>query len=176
MCIKLVNYWDKYTEMHGQQNVNICDAKQAKEVNQYKNTKIKLYKSNAAIWYNKTCMIKQLWVLSRPVHETATYRCDDIRGCVMQFWPPGDEHMCSKHVEAWNKLTVKQKFCASSWLITEINKEFNYVTLNVNTSYCSPIPIRSSVFRHVTFAVVQGLLYIIPVLIIQCVTELLKSG
>ena len=33
-------------------------------------------------------------------HETATYRCDDTRGCVMQFWPPDDEHMCSKHVEA----------------------------------------------------------------------------
>ena len=31
------------------------------------------------------------------------------------------EHMCSKHVEARNKLIVKQKFCASSWLITEIN-------------------------------------------------------
>ena len=31
------------------------------------------------------------------------------------------EHMCLKHVEARNKLTVKQKFCASSWLITEIN-------------------------------------------------------
>jgi len=42
-----------------------------------------------------------------PVHETATYRCDDTRGCVMQFWPPGDEHMCSKHVEAWNKLIQK---------------------------------------------------------------------
>ena len=56
------------------------------------------------------------------VHETATHRCDDTRGCVMQFWPPDDEHMCSKHVEAWNKLIVKQKFCASSWLITEINK------------------------------------------------------
>ena len=69
MCIKLVNYWDKYTE----------------------------------------------------VHETATYRCDDTRGCVMQFWPSDDEHMCSKHVEAWNKLILKQKFCASSWLITEIN-------------------------------------------------------
>ena len=49
------------------------------------------------------------------------YRCGDTRGCVMQFWPPDDEHMCSKHVEAWNKLIVKQKFCASSWLITEIN-------------------------------------------------------
>jgi len=31
---------------------------------------------------------------------------------------------CSKHVEAWNKLTVKQKFCASSWLITKINSVY----------------------------------------------------
>jgi len=31
------------------------------------------------------------------------------------------KHMCSKHIEAWNKLIVKQKCCASSWLITEIN-------------------------------------------------------
>ena len=50
-----------------------------------------------------------------------TYSCDDTRGCVIQFWPPDDEHMCSKHVEAWNKHIVKQKFCSSSWLITEIN-------------------------------------------------------
>ena len=57
----------------------------------------------------------------RLVHQTATYKCDDTRGCVMQFWPPDVEHMCSNHVEAWNKLIVKQKFCASSWLITEIN-------------------------------------------------------
>ena len=55
----------------------------------------------------------------QPVHKMATYRCDDTRGCVMQFWPTDDEHMCSKHVEAWNKLIVKQKFCASSWSITE---------------------------------------------------------
>jgi len=60
-------------------------------------------------------------ILSQPVYEKATYRCDDTRGCVMQFWLPDYEHMCSKHVEAWNKLIVKQKFCASSWLITELN-------------------------------------------------------
>jgi len=47
-----------------------------------------------------------------------TYRYDDTRGCVMQFWPPDDEQVCLKHVEAWNKLIVKQKFCASGWLIT----------------------------------------------------------
>jgi len=26
----------------------------------------------------------------RLVHETAICRCDDTRGCVMQFWPPDD--------------------------------------------------------------------------------------
>ena len=48
----------------------------------------------------------------------------------MQFLPPDDEHMCSKHVEALNKLIVKQNFCASSWLITEINTLKGYLSLN----------------------------------------------
>ena len=39
-----------------------------------------------------------------------TYRCNDTRGCVMQFWPPDDEHMCSKHVEAWNKTYCETNF------------------------------------------------------------------
>jgi len=38
-----------------------------------------------------------------------------------QKYPPDDEHMCSKQVESCNKLTVKQKYFASSWLITEIS-------------------------------------------------------
>jgi len=29
-----------------------------------------------------------------------TYRCDNARGCIVQFWPLDDEHVCSKHVEA----------------------------------------------------------------------------
>ena len=49
----------------------------------------------------------------------------------MQFWPPDDEHICSKHVEAWNKLIVKQKICASSWLITEINNTAMHGQQNV---------------------------------------------
>ena len=53
------------------------------------------------------------------VHRTATYRCDDTRECIIQFCPPDDDHMCSKHVEAWNKLIIK--FNESSWLIL-INK------------------------------------------------------
>ena len=75
-----------------------------------------------SLWYRHTYRWpSRAQVLSQPVHETATYIYDDTRGCVMQFWPSDDEHMCSKHVEAWNKLIVKQKFCASSWLITETN-------------------------------------------------------
>ena len=43
------------------------------------------------------------------------FQCDDTRDCNIQFCPPDVEHMCSKHVEAWNKLIIK--FSASSWLI-----------------------------------------------------------
>jgi len=39
--------------MSGQQNIKTYDAKQAKQLHQCKNTKMKLYKSNAAIWYKK---------------------------------------------------------------------------------------------------------------------------
>jgi len=30
-------------------------------------------------------LVQRLREDSQPVHETATYRCDDTRGCVMQF-------------------------------------------------------------------------------------------
>ena len=40
----------------------------------------------------------------RPVHRLSTERppiaVDDTRDCIVQFWPPDDEHMFSKHVEA----------------------------------------------------------------------------
>jgi len=39
-----------------------------------------------------------------------TYRCDDTRCCIIQFGPPDDEHMCSKHVEAWNKTYCETNF------------------------------------------------------------------
>ena len=49
------------------------------------------------------------------MYRTTTCRCDDTRECVIQFCPPDDGHMCSKHVEAWNNLIIK--FSVSSWLI-----------------------------------------------------------
>jgi hypothetical protein len=46
--------------MHGTTNIKLIEVKDAKEMYQYKNVKSKLYRINAAIWYNKTCWQKQL--------------------------------------------------------------------------------------------------------------------
>jgi hypothetical protein len=46
--------------MHGTTNIQFIEAKQAKEIYQYKNIKSKLYRINAAIRYKKTCRQKQL--------------------------------------------------------------------------------------------------------------------
>ena len=43
------------------------------------------------LWYHHTYR----WP-SQPVHGTATYRCDDTRGCIIQFSHPDDEHMVLK--------------------------------------------------------------------------------
>ena len=58
-----------------------------------------------------------------------TYRCDHTRDCKIQFCPPDDEHMCSKHVESWSKLIIK--FSASSWFIL-INRHNLLLCLVVN--------------------------------------------
>ena len=46
--------------MNGNMNVKFINAKQAKEIYQYRNTREKLYKTKVAIWYNKVCRGKQL--------------------------------------------------------------------------------------------------------------------
>jgi len=30
--------------------------------------------------------------------------------CIIQFWPPDDEHIVPKHVRAYNKLIIKEEF------------------------------------------------------------------
>jgi hypothetical protein len=47
-------------KMHGMNNIQFINAKQAKEIHQYKNLKVKLHKASAAILYNKMCKQLQL--------------------------------------------------------------------------------------------------------------------
>ena len=49
------------------------------------------------------------------VHGTATYSSGVTRGRIVQFWPPDDKHIFSKHVETRNKLIIN--FSASILLI-----------------------------------------------------------
>ena len=64
------------------------DTKQTNQVQQYKNTKIKLYKCNAAIWYNKPCRIRQLIPACFNIRvngNNPSCQCDDTRCCIIQF-------------------------------------------------------------------------------------------
>jgi len=66
-----------------------------------------------SLFHASTCFEHHVLIIRRSkLHYTASSIITPIGD---------DEHMCSKHVEAWNILIVKQKLCASSWLNTEIN-------------------------------------------------------
>jgi len=55
---------------------------------------------------SSTCVLHQeVKIALHSLWYHHTYRC------VMQFWPPDEEHTCSKHAEAWNKLIVKKNLC-----------------------------------------------------------------
>jgi hypothetical protein len=43
--------------MHGSTKLKFSDAKQAREIYSYKNIKRKLYRTNAAIWYNNAVLV-----------------------------------------------------------------------------------------------------------------------
>jgi len=55
--------------------VKLFDAKQAKQVYQYKNAKLNLCKNNAAIWANKTRNAKQLI----PTYANVKIKGDNLR-------------------------------------------------------------------------------------------------
>ena len=46
--------------MHGMNNMKVINAQQAKIIHHHKNTKQKLLKTNAVIWFNKMCRLKHL--------------------------------------------------------------------------------------------------------------------
>ena len=90
--------------MHGQPNIKICIAKQAKQIFQYK-IKIKLHKNNAAIWHNKTCRIKQSESLLSGCARQSLAESDDTRGCICTICIVDllmMSGLCSKHVEEFN--------------------------------------------------------------------------
>jgi len=84
------------------------------------------------------------------VHETATCSCDDTRGCVLQFWPPVDEHMCSKHIEAWN-FYFKHIYHILYFILNIFISVFNQLDaqdLFYNKFYFAPLHVSSTCAHH----------------------------
>ena len=72
--------------MHGRKNIKLINAEQAKPVHQYKNTKIKLYKNNAAVWYNKTCRTRQITPTYANIKmKGANSRCQRTKDAATRF-------------------------------------------------------------------------------------------
>jgi len=65
--------------MHETMSLKFIDAKQANDIYHYKNIKRKLYRTNAAIWYNKTCRQKPVPEDVVTVFSTPDDGCCDTR-------------------------------------------------------------------------------------------------
>ena len=61
--------------MRGLMNVKFVSAKHAQETYQYRNTKEKLYKANAAIWYDKICKFHPDPASKLSAHLYDIYHC-----------------------------------------------------------------------------------------------------
>jgi len=70
-----------------------------------------------SLWYHHTCRWPSGAQVEREDSQSSLSTCAPdghlqvwwYQRLCNAIWPPGDGHMCSKHVEAWNKLIVKQK-------------------------------------------------------------------
>jgi hypothetical protein len=71
--------------MHGQRNIKFSNVKQAKQIHQYKNTKTKVYKTNAAIWYNKTCRPKQLTPKYISIKVNGNPQCQKTKNTAIRY-------------------------------------------------------------------------------------------
>ena len=74
-------------------------------------------------------------VLSQPVHRTATYRCDDTRGCIIQFWPPDDEHMLLETCRGINRLTPNDPYTGRTAPLTSKLCILYIYSTNIGTEY-----------------------------------------
>jgi hypothetical protein len=69
-----------------EKNIKLHNVEQANPVYQYKNTKIKLYKNNAAVWYNKTCRSSQITPTYANIKmKGANSRCQRTKDAAIRF-------------------------------------------------------------------------------------------
>ena len=70
------------------------------------------------LYYTASGVITPVGV--RPVHRTASYRFDDTRCCIKQFWPPDDEHIVLETFRGIKETYYKTRICALGLSVTKI--------------------------------------------------------
>ena len=91
--------------MHGA-TIKIVDAQQARLYNNYKKTKCKLLRTNAAVWFNKTCKISvSAWVglnnnysnmHGAKIKSSVVHLLIYVVECTVTDWPLNTQTSCSK--------------------------------------------------------------------------------
>jgi hypothetical protein len=67
-------------------------------------------------------------VFFQPVHQTATYRCEDTRGRIIQFWPPDDDNNDNN-----NSIYLLQLGCNPvAVVMLHVYKTWNSLLLNLS--------------------------------------------
>ena len=98
-------------------NLKFSKAKQAKEIYQYKNIKRKLYKTNAAIWYNKICRLKQLTQTYINIHRNGNNKqCQRTKRAATQYRLNQEiKFLYTKKQKLNEQLYKLFLICADSW-------------------------------------------------------------
>ena len=91
--------------MHGEK-LRLIDVWQAKVCNNYKNTKLKLLKTTAAVWFNKVCKIKQL----QPNYIHFRTNSKTIR----------DRRTTTRAIRYWINQEMKFLYCKKQTLNTQL--------------------------------------------------------
>jgi hypothetical protein len=82
--LQLVGYLLPYYMIDSPLNIKFIDAKQKKDIFQFKNIKRKLYTTNAAIWYNKLCSLHPATFMTGS--STGPVNTRYCRYSVMSWW------------------------------------------------------------------------------------------
>jgi len=103
--------------MRGTTSLKFIDAKQAKDIYRYKSIKIKLYRINTAIWYNKTCRRRQLTPAYVNIHINGKkQQCQKTLGTANQYRINQEiKFLYTKRIKLNEQLLKLHLKCAESW-------------------------------------------------------------
>ena len=103
--------------MHGHRIIKLANAKQAREIYQFKTLKRSLHKTTAAIWFNKTCRTKQLTpsYISIKINGNSRRDKNTVRAATHFRLTQEIKFLHTKKIKLNGQLYKKHLECAALW-------------------------------------------------------------